>query len=101
MHRPERRSGVTYIGRLAIGPGIVGYGSSGTLVFEGSLDGRQVAVKRVLRQVSTKAATMELTFHQYDISLWFYWSRPYSSKKWVLTLVAGSEPGHIDVAAAG
>ena len=47
----ERRGGVSYVGRLAIGPGIVGYGSSGTLVFEGSLDGRPVAVKRVLRQV--------------------------------------------------
>ena len=42
---------MTYVGRLAISTGIVGYGSSGTLVFEGSLDGRQVAVKRVLRQV--------------------------------------------------
>ncbi len=49
----ERRGGVSYVGRLAIGPGIVGYGSSGTLVFEGSLDGRPVAVKRVLRQVTS------------------------------------------------
>ena len=47
----ERRDGITYVGRLEIGPGIVGYGSSGTLVFEGSLDGRKVAVKRILRQV--------------------------------------------------
>lgn len=52
LQRSQQRDGITYVGRLAIGPGIVGYGSSGTLVFEGSLDGRQVAVKRVLRQAS-------------------------------------------------
>lgn len=55
----ERRDGVAYVGRLAIGPGIVGYGSSGTLVFEGSLDGRPVAVKRVLRQVRIFSRTIE------------------------------------------
>ena len=37
---------------LQVGPGIVGYGSGGTLVFEGVLDGRRVAVKRILRQAS-------------------------------------------------
>jgi serine/threonine-protein kinase/endoribonuclease IRE1 len=42
--------GVTYVGRLCVGPGILGYGSGGTIVYEGVLDGRQVAVKRLLRQ---------------------------------------------------
>ena len=51
LRQPEWRDGTLYVGRLVVGPGIVGYGSSGTLVFEGSLDGRRVAVKRILRQV--------------------------------------------------
>ena len=42
--------GVTLVGRLRVGPGILGYGSGGTVVYEGELDGRQVAVKRLLRQ---------------------------------------------------
>ncbi len=42
--------GITYVGRLCVGPGILGYGSGGTIVYEGVLDGRQVAVKRLLRQ---------------------------------------------------
>lgn len=40
----------TRVGRLLVGPGILGYGSGGTIVFEGQLDGRAVAVKRVLWQ---------------------------------------------------
>ena len=36
---------------MEIGPEILGYGSSGTLVFEGTLDGRPIAVKRILCQV--------------------------------------------------
>ena len=51
LRQPEWRDGTLFVGRLSVGPGIVGYGSSGTLVFEGSLDGRKVAVKRILRQV--------------------------------------------------
>jgi serine/threonine-protein kinase/endoribonuclease IRE1 len=42
--------GAISIGRLRVGPGILGYGSAGTIVYEGSLDGRPVAVKRLLRQ---------------------------------------------------
>ena len=38
---------------MEIGPEILGYGSSGTLVFEGTLDGRPIAVKRILCQVCT------------------------------------------------
>ena len=41
-------SGALRVGRLHVGPGVLGYGSCGTVVFEGSLDGRQVAVKRLL-----------------------------------------------------
>lgn len=44
------RPGVTRVGRMEIGPEILGYGSSGTLVFEGTLDGRPIAVKRILGQ---------------------------------------------------
>ena len=39
------------MGRMEVGPEILGYGSSGTLVFEGMLHGRPIAVKRLLRQV--------------------------------------------------
>ena len=35
---------------LQIGSQILGYGSGGTLVFEGELDGRPVAIKRILHQ---------------------------------------------------
>ena len=38
-----------------MGPAILGYGSSGTVVYEGCLDGRQVAVKRLLRQFTELA----------------------------------------------
>ena len=41
-------SGALRVGRLHVGPGVLGYGSCGTVVFEGSLDGRHVAVKRLL-----------------------------------------------------
>ena len=44
------RVGPVRIGRLSVGPGILGYGSCGTIVFEGELDGRPVAVKRLLAQ---------------------------------------------------
>lgn len=47
---PPQSSQSTRVGRLVVGPGILGYGSGGTIVFEGQLDGRAVAVKRVLRQ---------------------------------------------------
>ena len=43
-------SGATRVGRLEVGPGVLGYGSCGTIVFEGRLDGRAVAVKRLLAQ---------------------------------------------------
>ena len=40
----------TRVGRLLIKPSVLGYGSCGTIVFEGELDGRRVAVKRLLAQ---------------------------------------------------
>jgi hypothetical protein len=36
------------VGRLQVGPAVLGYGSDGTVVFEGLLEGRPVAVKRLL-----------------------------------------------------
>eukprot|EP00741_Cyanophora_paradoxa_P009242 tig00001416_g8952.t1 len=36
------------VGRLLVSSRILGYGSHGTVVYEGELDGRQVAVKRML-----------------------------------------------------
>ncbi|GAX74713.1 hypothetical protein CEUSTIGMA_g2161.t1, partial [Chlamydomonas eustigma] len=42
--------GSLLIGRLRVGPGVLGYGSAGTIVYEGIMDGRTVAVKRLLRQ---------------------------------------------------
>ena len=44
-------NGLTFIGRMCVTRNVLGYGSSGTVVFEGSLDGRKIAVKRTLRQV--------------------------------------------------
>ena len=51
VREPGSREGVTCVGRMEMGPEILGYGSGGTLVFEGQLDGRPVAVKRILHQV--------------------------------------------------
>lgn len=42
--------GAILVGRLRVGPKIIGYGSGGTVVFAGELDGRPIAVKRLLRQ---------------------------------------------------
>ncbi|GFR44013.1 hypothetical protein Agub_g5168 [Astrephomene gubernaculifera] len=50
-----RPDGSVAIGRLLVGPGILGYGSAGTVVYEGKLDGRPVAVKRLLRQFTALA----------------------------------------------
>jgi serine/threonine-protein kinase/endoribonuclease IRE1 len=38
------------VGRLLVKPTVLGYGSCGTVVFDGELDGRSVAVKRLLAQ---------------------------------------------------
>jgi hypothetical protein len=38
------------IGRLVVKPKILGYGSAGTIVFDGVLNHREVAVKRLLRE---------------------------------------------------
>lgn len=38
------------VGGVQVGSDILGYGSSGTIVFDGSLDGRPVAIKRILAQ---------------------------------------------------
>lgn len=43
------------VGRLQVSSKIIGYGSHGTLVLEGELEGRQVAVKRLLGQFYEKA----------------------------------------------
>jgi serine/threonine-protein kinase/endoribonuclease IRE1 len=48
MNGPTVPRGVARVGRLEVGPGVIGYGSCGTIVFEGVLDGRPVAVKRLL-----------------------------------------------------
>lgn len=36
---------------VQVGPQVLGYGSQGTMVYEGSLHGRAVAVKRMLRHL--------------------------------------------------
>jgi hypothetical protein len=41
-------AGAFRVGRLQVGPAVLGYGSGGTVVFEGLLEGRPVAVKRLL-----------------------------------------------------
>ena len=42
--------GSTKVGRLVIKKEVLGYGSGGTVVYEGELDGRRVAVKKMLKQ---------------------------------------------------
>jgi len=37
------------VGRLVLSPLVLGYGCHGTIVYRGTLDGRPVAVKRMLR----------------------------------------------------
>ncbi|KAL6780758.1 hypothetical protein ACKKBF_B11875 [Auxenochlorella protothecoides x Auxenochlorella symbiontica] len=54
---PSASRGALAVGRMLVGPGILGLGSGGTVVFEGSLDGRPVAVKRLLRQFYDLAAS--------------------------------------------
>eukprot|EP00897_Mesotaenium_endlicherianum_P004834 jgi/Mesen1/4379/ME000222S03509 len=44
-----------WVGRLFVSTRIIGYGSHGTLVYEGHLEGRPVAVKRLLGQFYEKA----------------------------------------------
>eukprot|EP00210_Caulerpa_lentillifera_P007123 g6815.t1 len=44
------------VGKLSMGPGVLGYGTAGTIVFEGELHGRQVAVKRILKTFCDMAA---------------------------------------------
>lgn len=46
----EKTREETRIGRLLIEPTVLGYGSCGTIVFAGEMDGRRVAVKRLLAQ---------------------------------------------------
>lgn len=55
QQRLQQEDGSVRIGRLRVGPGILGYGSGGTIVFEGELDGRSVAVKRLLQQFNELA----------------------------------------------
>ena len=40
---------LTHLGRLTVFKTVLGYGSSGTIVFEGEYDKRKVAVKRILK----------------------------------------------------
>ncbi|DBA76306.1 TPA: bifunctional endoribonuclease/protein kinase ire1 [Trebouxia sp. C0004] len=49
--RITHADGTTAIGHMKVGPRVLGYGSQGTMVFEGSLHGRAVAVKRMLHHL--------------------------------------------------
>ena len=40
---------IVKLGRLTVFKTVLGYGSSGTIVFEGEYDKRKVAVKRILK----------------------------------------------------
>eukprot|EP00210_Caulerpa_lentillifera_P001464 g1405.t1 len=44
------------VGKLFVGPGVLGYGTSGTIVFEGHFHGQKVAVKRILKTFCDAAA---------------------------------------------
>ncbi|CAI5932243.1 unnamed protein product [Closterium sp. NIES-64] len=52
--REEREEG-RWVGRLFVSRRVIGHGSHGTLVLEGRLEGRQVAVKRLLSQFYERA----------------------------------------------
>ena len=47
------------VGSLGVSTLVLGYGSQGTVVFKGSLNGRPVAVKRMLAQFSKAAERYE------------------------------------------
>ena len=47
----ELPNGNTRVGRLEITKSVLGYGSGGTVVYDGILDSRKVAVKRMLKQL--------------------------------------------------
>lgn len=47
----ELSNGNTRVGRLEITKSVLGYGSGGTVVYDGILDSRKVAVKRMLKQL--------------------------------------------------
>lgn len=47
----ELPNGNIRVGRLEVSKTILGYGSGGTTVYEGVMDGRKVAVKRMLKQL--------------------------------------------------
>lgn len=47
----ELPNGNTKVGRLEITKAVLGYGSGGTVVYDGIMDSRKVAVKRMLKQL--------------------------------------------------
>lgn len=51
----EGGGGGRWVGRLFVSETVIGYGSHGTMVLEGELEGRRVAVKRMLGQFYDKA----------------------------------------------
>ncbi|CAI5483766.1 unnamed protein product, partial [Closterium sp. Yama58-4] len=51
----EEREEGRWVGRLFVSRRVIGHGSHGTLVLEGRLEGRQVAVKRLLSQFYERA----------------------------------------------
>ena len=55
--------GRQYVGRMLVTQAVLGTGSAGTIVFEGSLDGRPIAVKRMLRQVPARATVWACAQH--------------------------------------
>ena len=60
---------------VQVGPHILGYGSQGTLVYEGSLHGRPVAVKRMLRHLYPLAKKeIDALILSDEVSLTYYGS---------------------------
>jgi hypothetical protein len=83
----ESGCAVTKVGSLLISSEVLGYGSHGTMVFKGSLNGRPVAVKRMLsrfdraaeRYVQCNHASMQPAYpRQYH----FFASLPATSEKY-------------------
>ena len=56
MNNAKEGSAVFKVGQLKFGPGVLGYGAGGTVVFDGEFHGRPVAVKRILKAFYDMAA---------------------------------------------
>lgn len=74
--QPILENGLLKLGKLSVNTKIVlGYGSSGTVVYEGSLSGRKVAVKRLVKEfysTAEKETTMLIESDEHNNVIRYY-----------------------------